>query len=48
DTGLLGVPTEGFGFSNNPRIGFGAPSFESCRIRFDQPEVVLTIDMMHF
>jgi uncharacterized protein (DUF2141 family) len=48
DTGLLGVPSEGFGFSNNPRIGFGAPSFESCRFRFDRKEVVLPIEILHF
>jgi uncharacterized protein (DUF2141 family) len=48
DTGLLGVPSEGFGFSNNPRIGFGAPSFESCRFRLDQPEVVLQIQLQYF
>jgi uncharacterized protein (DUF2141 family) len=27
---LLGIPVEPFGFSNNPSIGFGAPSFEAC------------------
>lgn len=26
----LGIPTEGFGFSNNPSILFGQPSFEKC------------------
>jgi uncharacterized protein (DUF2141 family) len=28
----LGIPKEGFGFSRNPAIGFGPPSFE--RVRF--------------
>jgi len=28
----LGIPKEGFGFSRNPPIGFGPPSFE--RVRF--------------
>jgi len=27
NTGFLGIPKEGFGFSRNPRIGIGAPSF---------------------
>jgi len=27
----LGIPNEGFGFSRNPAIGFGAPSFERAR-----------------
>jgi uncharacterized protein (DUF2141 family) len=26
----LFLPREGFGFSNNPKIGMGAPSFKSC------------------
>lgn len=29
---FLGVPREGFGFSRNPRVRFGAPSFDSVRI----------------
>ena len=48
DTGLLGIPSEGFGFSNNPRIGFGSPSFEVCRFRLDQPEVTLQLQMHYF
>lgn len=28
NTGILGIPKEGFGFSRNPRIGIGAPSFQ--------------------
>ncbi|MFO8029087.1 MAG: DUF2141 domain-containing protein [Cyclonatronaceae bacterium] len=28
DTNFLGIPTEGYGFSNNPRSRFGAPSLE--------------------
>jgi len=27
---FLGIPKEGFGFSNNPRIIVGAPSYETC------------------
>jgi uncharacterized protein (DUF2141 family) len=29
---FLGIPREGFAFSNNPRIGFGPPSYS--RVRF--------------
>jgi uncharacterized protein (DUF2141 family) len=33
-TGLFGIPKEGFGVSNNPRILFGPPRFEAwCRSR---------------
>lgn len=29
---FLGIPREGFAFSNNPRVGFGPPKYE--RVRF--------------
>ena len=32
--GLMGVPKEGFGFSDNPRILTGAPSFEKASVEF--------------
>ena len=48
DTGFLGVPSEGFGFSNNPGIGFGAPSFESCRFRFAIPQLTLRVAIRYF
>jgi len=28
---MLGIPKEGFGFSRNPAIGFGPPSFSNAR-----------------
>jgi uncharacterized protein (DUF2141 family) len=31
DTGLLGIPTEGYGFSNNVRPVLKAPSFDSAK-----------------
>ena len=30
---LLGIPREGFGFSRNPVVRFGAPKFEDVRIQ---------------
>lgn len=29
----LGIPTEKFGFSNNPKLQFGPPSFSECEFR---------------
>ncbi len=29
---FIGIPKEGFGFSNNVKPGFRAPSFSSCKI----------------
>ena len=28
---MIGIPREGFGFSRNPAIGFGAPKFSAAR-----------------
>ena len=30
DTNLFGVPTEPYGFSNNPKVVFSAPTFNEC------------------
>ena len=30
DTNMMGIPKERFGFSNNPTILTGAPSFQEC------------------
>lgn len=32
---MLGIPKEGFGFSNNPRIYFGPPDFEDAMINLE-------------
>ncbi|MBJ6122850.1 DUF2141 domain-containing protein [Sphingomonas mollis] len=32
---FAGIPREGFGFSRNPRIGFGPPSFTAARFQID-------------
>ncbi len=33
DTHLFGIPKEPFGFSNNPRLLKGPPSFKDCQIQ---------------
>lgn len=33
---IAGIPREGFGFSRNPRIGFGPPRFSAARFTLDQ------------
>jgi uncharacterized protein (DUF2141 family) len=40
---FLGVPREGFGFSNNPKVGLSAPSFEECAFVIDEPLEKITI-----
>lgn len=32
DTGLFGIPTEGYGFSRNAHAPFGPPDFDDCRL----------------
>lgn len=44
DSNFFGVPTEGFGFSNNPKIGFSKPSFEECSFEL-RNDTNLTIRM---
>ena len=40
DSGLFGIPTEKYGFSNNAKGFMGAPSFENSRIGFPEQKVV--------
>ncbi|HPQ07631.1 MAG TPA: DUF2141 domain-containing protein [Bacteroidia bacterium] len=34
DFNFIGIPKEGYGFSNNPKIMFGPPGFDDCVINF--------------
>lgn len=36
DTNLFGIPTEPYGFSNNPKIRFGPPSFQESAVAVSQ------------
>lgn len=47
DTGLLGIPKEGFGFSNNVRPHLSAPSFKSTHFTAGLGETDLTV-MLHY
>ncbi len=42
---VIGIPSEPFGFSNNPGLLFGAPNFEQCVFSVDQSitEVVIKL-----
>lgn len=46
-TGLFGIPKEGFGFSRNPIISFGPPSFEEASV-FVQTSKKIVITMKYF
>ena len=45
DVNALGVPKEGYGFSNDVKAWFGAPSFEAASFKYDGRNLDLTIAM---
>lgn len=47
DTSGLGIPTEGYGFSNDAKGWFGAPSFSAASFLYDGRNVDLTISLSY-
>jgi uncharacterized protein (DUF2141 family) len=45
DTNWLGIPTEGYGFSNDAKALFSAPSFSVARFPYDGRTLDLTISL---
>ena len=45
DTNLLGVPTEGYGFSNNAKGLLGPPSFESSSFTVGEEDLTITFQL---
>ncbi|GAB4325351.1 MAG: hypothetical protein Kow00127_18070 [Bacteroidales bacterium] len=43
DTNWLGIPKEGFGFSNNPKSRFGPPDFELTIFDFKQDTTIVCL-----
>jgi uncharacterized protein (DUF2141 family) len=43
DTNWMGIPTEGYGFSNNAKALLGAPSFSAASFQYDGRNLDLTI-----
>ncbi len=48
DKRAFGIPTEPFGFSNNPRLFFGPPSFSKCAFQFSEESKHVMIKLKHF
>lgn len=44
-TNWLGVPTEGYGFSNDATASFGAPSFDAASFPYDGENLDMTISL---
>lgn len=48
DKNFIGIPKEGFGTSNNPKIIFGPPPFKQASFTLNQTEMTLKIKMVYF
>ena len=48
DKNRLSLPTEPFGFSNDPRLIFGPPNFKRCAFEMDSLPKHLTIKLKRF
>jgi uncharacterized protein (DUF2141 family) len=47
DRNFLGIPTEEFGFANNPKIRLGPPSFAAASIEVTCPVTEIVIHLLH-
>lgn len=47
DKNIFGYPKEGFGFANNPHIGFGPPPFRSAVVRVACPITDIQIHIIY-
>jgi uncharacterized protein (DUF2141 family) len=45
NTSLLGLPQEKYGFSNNPKIYFGPPSFEKASVQIGKEQKSIRINL---
>jgi uncharacterized protein (DUF2141 family) len=48
DTNFIGIPKEGVGVSNNPKIGMGGPKFNDSVFTLDTKELEVTVSMKYF
>jgi uncharacterized protein (DUF2141 family) len=47
DTNWLGIPTEGYGFSNDAKGSLGAPAFAAASFAYDGQNLALTIRLQY-
>lgn len=47
DRNFLGIPTKGFGFSNNPKVLFSAPSFDTAALQVSSPATEMSIHLIY-
>ncbi len=47
DRNFIGIPTEGFGFANNPFVGLTPPSFRKASVTLTCPSTQITIHIQY-
>ena len=47
DKNFLGIPEEGYGFSNNIKPKLSAPSFNDCKFQLNSDKKTITISMIY-
>jgi uncharacterized protein (DUF2141 family) len=47
DKNLFGIPKEGFGFANNPHVGWGPAPFKAALVHVVCPQTEITIHMIY-
>lgn len=48
DTSMIGIPKEGIGFSKDPRLTFGAPSFGQAKFILDAGHTSQTANLKYY
>jgi uncharacterized protein (DUF2141 family) len=47
DRNFLGIPKEGFGFANNPKVGLSTPSFQAASVDVGCPVTQIDIQLIY-
>ncbi|MDR0612870.1 MAG: DUF2141 domain-containing protein, partial [Dysgonamonadaceae bacterium] len=47
DTGVFGIPTEGYGFSNNVKGFMGPPSFKESKFSLTKDSTLIRINLIN-
>jgi uncharacterized protein (DUF2141 family) len=47
DRNFLGIPKEGFGFANNPHVGFSAPAYQAAVVHVTCPVTAINIHLIY-
>lgn len=48
DKNLIGIPSEGIGFSNNPTVLFSSPNYEKCKFEVNKNQTDVEIKLKYF